>query len=605
MSPIGYAAHLQPILDSLPETPGVYQYFDKEGTILYVGKAKNLRNRVSSYFRDTVSSPKTRALVKKIWDIKLIHVDSEYEALLLENNLIKQYQPHYNILLKDDKSYPWITITGEPFPRIYQVHRKRNDGNLYFGPYPSGKIIRELMTTVRNLFQYRTCRLPLSEKSIAEGKYKACMNYQIKLCNAPCEGRESRAEYAQTIEEIKSILKGNFSEILQQMRKKMMLHAEKLEFEQAQVLKLKIQSLENYTTKWTVVSNSIKNVEVYSFEADDIHFYVNRLQVLEGAVVNAYSTEVLRKLNETNEEMFANAILRLRDVFESEATEIIVPFKADIPEEYVKQTTPKTGDRKKLLELSQRNVKFYRFEKLKQAALVDPERHSNRILETLKKDLRLHRLPRRIDCFDNSNIQGAFPVASMVCFIDAKPAKKEYRHFNIKTVEGPNDYASMEEIIHRRYKRVLEEGAELPQLIVVDGGKGQITAAVKSLKALNIYDKIALIGLAERLEEIYFPKDPYPLYLNKDSESLKLLQQLRNEAHRFAITHHRNKRSKNTIKSVLTDIPGIGKSTAEKLLLKFSSVKQIKQATLPQMETCIGLSKAKIVWNYFHTGNPV
>lgn len=605
MTAVGYALHLQPILDSLPETPGVYQYFDKEGTLLYVGKAKNLRNRVSSYFRDTVSSPKTRALVRRIWDIKLIHVASEYEALLLENNLIKQHQPHYNILLKDDKAYPWITVTKEPFPRIYQVHRKHNDGNLYFGPYPSGKIIRELMNMVRHLFQYRTCRLPLSEKNIADGKYKACMNYQIKLCNAPCEGRETQEEYAQTIGEIKTILRGDFSDILQQMRKKMMQHAGKLEFEQAQVLKQKIQTLENYTAKWTVVSNAIKNVEVYSFEADNTHFYVNRLQVSDGAVVNAYSTEVLRKLNETNEELFAGAIMRLRDVFESEAPEIVVPFKTDIPEEYVKQTVPKTGDRKKLLELSQHNAKFYRLEKLKQAALIDPERHSMRILETLKRDLHMDVLPHRIDCFDNSNLQGAFPVASMVCFIDAKPAKKEYRHFNIKTVEGPNDYASMEEIIHRRYKRVSEEGLDLPQLIVVDGGKGQITAAAKSLKTLGIYDKVTLIGLAERLEEIYFPKDPYPLYLDKNSESLKVLQRIRDEAHRFAITHHRNKRSENTIKSSLTDIPGIGKTTAEKLLLKFSSVKQIKQATLPQLESCIGLSKAKIVWNFFHSDVPI
>ncbi|MDD2191762.1 MAG: excinuclease ABC subunit UvrC [Bacteroidales bacterium] len=595
-----YYDKLSPILQTLPETPGVYQYFDKNGIIIYIGKAKNLKNRVLSYFRNDIShNSKTRLLVRKIYNIELVHVNTETEALLLECNLIKKHRPRYNILLKDDKSYPWIRITNEEFPKIFKTRNLIKDGSLYFGPYPSKRGIKELMDIIRLMFRYRTCNLKLSEESIKLCKFKSCLNYQIKLCNAPCIGEETKEDYNKTISIIKTMLKGDFSSLIKDLKQEMMLLAEELKFEQAQEIKERISLLENYQSKTSIVSSKINDVEVFAYTSGENSIFFNMMKVVGGMVVSSYSMEVVKKLEETDQEVFTSAIIQSRDKMQWTFKEIIVPEYLDLPDDYLIQTVPQMGEKKQLLELSLHNAKFSKIEKSKKATLLDPERHSKRILEQMRKDLRMKELPVQIDCFDNSNTQGTEPVAACVVFRNAKPSNREYKHYNIKTVVGPDDYASMQEVVYRRYSRLKAEGKPLPQLIVIDGGKGQLSSTVEVLTALEIIDKVTVIGIAERLEEIYFPNDPIPLHLDRRSETLKIIQQIRDEAHRFGITHHRSRRSKATFKTQLTDIEGIGEVTSRNLLLKFLSVKRISQASLEDLTACIGKSKAEVVYNYF------
>ncbi|HHT04190.1 MAG TPA: excinuclease ABC subunit C [Bacteroidales bacterium] len=596
-----YYDKLSPILQTLPETPGVYQYFDKNGIIIYIGKAKNLKNRVLSYFRNDINhNSKTRLLVRKINHIELIHVNTETEALLLECNLIKKHRPRYNILLKDDKSYPWIRITNEEFPKIFKTRNLIKDGSLYFGPYPSKRGIKELMDIIRLMFRYRTCTLKLSQESIKSGKFKPCLNYQIKLCNAPCIGEESKEDYNKTISIIKTMLKGDFSSLIKDLKQEMMLLAEELKFEQAQEIKERISLLENYQSKTSIVSSKINDVEVFAYTSGENSIFFNMMKVVAGMVVSSYSMEVVKKLEETDQEVFTSAIIQSRDKMQWTFKEIIVPEYLDLPDDYLIQTVPQIGEKKQLLELSLHNAKFRKIEKSKKATLLDPERHSKRILEQMRKDLRMKELPIQIDCFDNSNTQGTEPVAACVVFRNAKPSNREYKHYNIKTVVGPDDYASMQEVVYRRYSRLKAEGKPIPQLIVIDGGKGQLSSTVEVLTALEIFDKVTVIGIAEKLEEIYFPNDPIPLHLDRRSETLKIIQQIRDEAHRFGITHHRSRRSKATFKTQLTDIEGIGEVTSRNLLLKFISVKRISQASLDDLSLCIGKSKAEMVYNYFH-----
>ncbi len=595
-----YLDHIKSILKTLPGKPGIYQYFDDKGTIIYIGKAKNLKKRVASYFnKEIFENGKLAVLVRKIADIQFMIVDTELDALLLENNLIKKYQPRYNILLKDDKTYPWICIKNERFPRIFPTRNIIKDGSQYFGPYASVRMMHTLLELIRQLYQFRNCKLILSQANINSGKFKVCLEYHIKNCKGPCEGLQSEEDYNQTISEIKEIIKGNISNVLKQLRDLMMKYAENLEFEKAQLIKVKMDHLENYKSKSTIVNPSIDNVDVFSIVTDENTGYVNFLKVIDGAIVQTHTIELKKKLDETPEELLTFAIIELRQRFNSASHEIILPFTLDVDLQKTIQTIPQRGDKKQLLELSERNAKYYKLEKQKQKDLVDPERHSIRILNQMKKDLRLNEIPAHIECFDNSNIQGAFPVAAMVVFKNAKADKKEYRHYNIKTVEGPNDFASMEEVVYRRYKRLLDEKQPLPQLIIVDGGKGQLSSAVKSLEKLELRGKISIIGIAKKLEEIYYPGDSIPMYLDKKSETLKIIQQLRDEAHRFGITHHRSQRQKATIKSVLTDIEGIGFATAQTLLRKFKSVKNIEKAGLEEIQSVIGKAKAEIVKNYF------
>ncbi len=588
------------IVHSLPESPGVYRYYDGEGKILYVGKAKNLKKRVSSYFNKEPESGKLRVLVKKIRDIKFIVTETELDALLLENNLIKKLQPRYNIMLKDDKTYPWLCIKKEPFPRVFSTRHVLDDGSEYYGPYASVRMMKTLMDIIRKLYPLRTCKLNLSQKNIQKGKFKVCLEFHLGNCKAPCVGKQSEEDYLKTIDEIRAIIKGNLSEVIDALRKVMTDYAQKEDFENAQLVKEKLENLENYKSKSTIVNPHINNVDVFSVLDEENQAYVNYLKVMNGSIVQAHTVEVKKKLNETPAEILTFAITDFRQRFSSHADEIIVPFRPEMGWDEVKITVPRRGDKKQLLELSQRNTKYFRMERQKQQELVDPDRHSWRILEKMKLDLHLNVLPEVIECFDNSNIQGAYPVASMVQFVKARPNKKAYRHFNIKTVEGPDDFASMEEIILRRYGRLLEEEKTLPQLIVVDGGKGQLSAAVKSLKKLGLFEKVGIIGIAKRLEELYFPNDSVPLYLDKTSETLRVIQQLRDEAHRFGITHHRNKRRKGTLKSELTEIKGIGKDTVQKLLRKFKSVKKISEASEASMAAIIGKARAGIIFHHFH-----
>ncbi len=583
----------------LPKNPGVYQFYDKKGTLLYVGKAKNLKNRVSSYFVKEQESAKTRVLVSKITSIQHVVVKTEQDALLLENNLIKKYRPRYNIMLKDDKSYPWIVIKNEPFPRIFHSRNMIKDGSTYFGPYANVRMSRTLMDMIKDLYQLRTCNLNLSQPEIAKGKYKVCLEYHIENCKAPCIGKQNAEDYASTIQDIKNILKGNISEVMRELNLRMKNAAAEMKFELAAVYKGKIDLLEKYQSKSTIVSTSINNVDVYSILDDIDVAYVNFLKVANGAVIQIHTIEIKKRLDEAPEELLGMAITEIRQKIPSNAKEIIVPCQPDFAVADTKYTIPQRGEKKQLLELSERNVKYYKLEKLKQLKRVDPERHSTRILETIKKDLQLDELPMHMECFDNSNIQGAFPVAACVVFKNAKPSKKDYRHFNIKTVEGPNDFASMEEILNRRYSRLIAENEPLPQLVIVDGGKGQLSSAVKTFKELGIFEKVQLIGIAKRLEEIFFPNDPLPLWLDKNSESLKVIQQMRNEAHRFGITHHRNQRSKNFTTSELNSIDGIGAKTAELLLSTFKSVKKVKEASQEELAAVVGNAKAKIVREYF------
>jgi len=588
------------LIRSLPEKPGIYQYFSKEGKIIYVGKAKNLKKRVSSYFTKTHQSGKLRLLVKKIVDIKFVVTATEMDALLLENNLIKEYQPRYNIQMKDDKSFPWICIKNEPFPRIFSTRHPQKDGSTYFGPYASVRMMRTLLDIIKQLFPLRNCTLNLSKKNIEKGKFKVCLEYHIGNCKAPCIGKQSEADYNESIEQARSIIKGNIANVISELKKLMHNAAEEMEFERAQLLKEKVEILEKYKSKSTIVNPRINKVDVLSIIADDDLAYVNYLNVMNGAIVQAHTIEIKKKLDEPTAELLVFALTDFRKRFNSTASEIILPFDPMVEIPDIKLTIPQRGDKKQLLDLSVRNARYYQMERRKQASLIDPDRHKKRILNRMQKDLRMPVLPETIECFDNSNIQGDYPVAAMVQFVDTKPNKKAYRHFNIKTVEGPDDYASMEEIILRRYGRLLKEGEILPHLIIVDGGKGQLSSAVKSLKTLGLYGKITIIGIAKKLEELYFPGDSLPLYLDKTSESLKIIQQLRDEAHGFSITHHRKRREKGTIKSQLTSIDGIGFSTAQKLLRKFKSVKKIKSTSLEQLSAVIGKSKAGVVFGHFH-----
>lgn len=585
-------------IQTLPDQPGVYQYYDKDDKILYVGKAKNLKKRVSSYFNKIHDNAKTNVLVKKIVTIKHIVVPTETDALLLENNLIKQLQPRYNVLLKDDKSYPWICIKKEPFPRVFTTRRMVKDGSEYFGPYTSIKTVHTLIDLIKELYPLRTCNLDLTTSNVRSGKYKVCLEYHIGNCGGPCEERESDKQYDNKIRAIRDILKGNFKESLKEFKDYMMELASNMEFEEAQKVKDKIDLLENYQSKSTIVSSKISNVDVFSIISDEGAAYVNFLQVSYGAIIRSHTMELKKKLDETDEELLELAITELRERFHLNSKEIIVPFDVEV-QEGIYVTVPKLGDKKKLLDLSERNAKYYRIDQLKQIKIVDPERHVNRIMTQMKKDLRMHVEPRHIECFDNSNIQGTNPVSACVVFKDGKPSKKDYRHFNVKTVEGPNDYDTMEEIVYRRYKRVIEEGQPLPDLIVIDGGKGQLGVAVNCLERLGIRGKVSIISLAERLEEIFYPGDSVPLYLDKRSETMKVIIHLRDEAHRFGLTFHRNQRSKNAITSELDGISGVGEKTKTTLMNHFKSTKRIKEASLEDLEKVIGKTKGKLVFDFF------
>ncbi len=593
--------YLLQIIRTLPDNPGIYQYYDVEGKIIYVGKAKSLKKRVSSYFnKDQSENGKTQVLVKKIADIKFIIVATEMDALLLENNLIKKYQPRYNVLLKDDKTYPWICIKNEPFPRVFSTRYMVKDGSQYFGPFTSVKVMNMVLDLVKKLYQLRNCNLKLTKENIASNKFKVCLEFHIGNCKAPCVAKESQEEYDQTIAEIKEIVKGNINTVARHLKTMLQESVEKMEFEKAHLIKEKIDLLEKFQSKSTVVSNTISNVDIFSIVTDEKTGYVNFLKVVNGAIIQGHTIEMIKKLDESPEELLTLAIAELRERFSSDAKEVILPFEIETEFPGIEFTIPQRGDKKHLLELSERNVEYYRHEKAKQESLVDPERHTKRILEQMKKDLHLTEEPRHIECFDNSNFQGAYPVAAMTVFKDAKPSKKDYRHFNIKTVEGPDDFASMEEVIYRRYKRVLEENQSLPQLIVIDGGKGQLSSALESLEKLGLRGKVGIIGIAKKLEEIYFPNDPIPMYLDKRSETLKIIQQIRDEAHRFGITHHRSKRDKGTLKTELTDIVGISTATAQKLLSHFKSVKNIKEAKEAELAEIIGKAKGKIVFEKYH-----
>jgi len=587
-------------LKTLPNSPGVYQYYDKDNVILYVGKAKNLKKRVASYFNKNHEYGKTKVLVKKIASVKHIVVNTESDALLLENSLIKKYKPRYNILLKDDKTYPWLCIKKEAYPRVFLTRKVIKDGSEYFGPYTSVKIAKALLSLIKELYPLRTCMYDLSKKNIESGKYKVCLEYHIKNCKGACEGLQEEDEYIEDVKAIRNIIKGNFKDSLQRFNDLMQNFASKLEFEEAQKIKDKIDLLANYQVKSTVVNPSINDVDVFSIVSDESFAYVNFFKIANGSIIQSHTVEIKKKLDETDRAILEFSIVEIRQRFNSQSKEVFVPFVVNLGDS-IKVTVPKLGDKKRIVDLSIRNAKYFRQERFKQIKIVDPDRHTNRIMAQMQKDLRLPKEPRHIECFDNSNIQGTHPVASCVVFRDGKPSKKDYRHFNIKTVVGPDDFGSMEEVVHRRYKRLLDEGQELPQLIVIDGGKGQLSSSLKSLDVLGLRGKIAIIGIAKRLEEIYYPDDSIPLYLDKKSESLKIIQQLRNEAHRFAINFHRNKRSKSAIQTELELIPGIGKQTIESLLRHFKSAKRVKSAKLEDIINVIGNDKATKVFNFFHS----
>ncbi|MCH3881100.1 MULTISPECIES: excinuclease ABC subunit UvrC [Tenacibaculum] len=586
-------------LKTLPNSPGVYQYFDKDDGILYVGKAKNLKKRVTSYFTKNHENGKTRVLVKKIVSIKHIVVNTETDALLLENSLIKKHKPRYNILLKDDKTYPWICIKKERFPRIFLTRNVIKDGSEYFGPYTSVRTVRALLDLIKEIYPLRTCAFDLHPEKISTGKYKVCLEYHLGNCKGACEGLQTEGNYLQEITAIRSIIKGNFKETLAKFKQMMFDFAEKMEFEEAQKIKEKLDLLANYQAKSTVVNPTINNVDVFSVISDETHGYVNFFKIANGSIIQSYTTEIKKKLDESDKELLELFIIETRQRFNSQSKEIYVPFKVDVGEN-TKVTVPKLGDKRRIVELSERNAKYYRMEQFKQIKIVDPDRHVKRIMAQMKKDLRLSIEPRHIECFDNSNIQGTNPTSACVVFKNGKPSKKDYRHYNIKTVEGPDDFASMEEVVYRRYKRLLAEDEPLPQLIIIDGGKGQLSSALKSLDVLGLRGKIAIIGIAKRLEEIYYPGDSVPLYLDKKSESLKIIQYLRNEAHRFSLTLHRNKRSKSAIQSELEQIPNVGKQTITTLLRKFKSAKRVKTATLDELSSEIGNARAIKVYEYFN-----
>ena len=590
---------LKQIIAVLPHNPGVYQYYDKDGKLLYIGKAKNLKKRVTSYFVKTLQSAKTTTMVRQIADIKYIVVESEYDALLLENSLIKNHQPKYNVNLKDDKTFPWILIKNERFPRVFYTRKYIKDGSQYFGPYASVTMMHTLLDLIKEIYKLRNCTLHLTEENIVKKKFKVCLEYHIGNCKGPCEGLQSVKDYDEDISGIREILKGNVIYVIQHLEKQMHHHASAHEYEKAQFFKEKIDILERYKSKSVVVNPANHNIDVFSFIRDEDVAYVNFMKVMNGSIVQSQTIELRRKLEETEEELLSIAIGVFRDRFHSESKELLVPFMPDVEIPGVECTIPKIGDKKHLLDLSQRNAFYYRKNKLEQLDLVNPEHRIERLMLQMQKDLRLPVKPYHIECFDNSNLQGDFAVAAMSVFKNGRPSKSDYRHFNIKTVKGPDDFASMEEVVYRRYHRLLEEKQSLPQLIVIDGGKGQLSAALNSLEKLNLRGKISIIAIAKKLEEIYYPGDSLPLYLDKKSETLRVIQQLRDEVHRFGITHHRNKRSKENIHTELEEIKGIGEKTAQQLLKHFRSVKKIKECTLEDLEEVVGKAKAKVIITHF------
>ncbi|WP_028297659.1 excinuclease ABC subunit UvrC [Olivibacter sitiensis] len=588
-------------LKKIPHKPGVYQYYDKQGTLIYIGKAKDLKNRVSSYFvkDEHLYNAKTRVLVRKINKISFTIVDTEIDAWLLENSLIKKHQPRYNVMLKDDKTYPWIVIKHERFPRIFWTRKVIRDGSKYFGPYASVGMMHAILEVIKELFPLRTCNLPLTKENVNSGKFKICLEYQIGNCAGPCENYQSEEDYNANIDSIKDILNGKTAVVFKRLKENLDQAIEQLHFEEAHELKRKLDLLSNYQSKSTIVSNIINDVEVYSIASEKDYAFVNFLKVMNGTVIQTQTVELKKKLDETDEELLSLAILEFRHRYKSRSKEIIVPFKLAIETEEFKQTIPQLGDKKKLLDLSHKNVLFFKKERLDQYEKLNPELKTDRILTKMKEDLRLNVLPKHIECFDNSNFQGKYPVSAIVVFKDAKPSKKDYRHFNVKTVEGPNDFATMEEAVYRRYKRMLDEGSPLPQLIIIDGGKGQLSSAMKSLKKLHIDTKVTVIGIAKRLEELFYPGDQYPLYLDKRSETLKVIQHLRDEAHRFGITFHRNQRSRKTFQTELYQVKGIGKVSADKLLSKFKSVKKIREASEEELAKVLNKTQIAALREYF------
>lgn len=589
-------------LKDIPHKPGVYQYYDAEDTLIYIGKAKDLRNRVGSYFNQEKGqlNGKTRVLVSKIRRIHFTIVDTEIDAWLLENSLIKKHQPRYNIMLKDDKTYPWIVIKKESFPRIFSTRKMIKDGSTYFGPYASGGMMHTILDLIKEIYPLRTCNLPLSPQNISEGKFKVCLEYQIGNCKGPCQNYQSVADYQQNIDEIKDILNGKIGNVIKSVKQVIRQAAEHLQFETAHNYQKKLNFLENYQSKSTVVNSAITNIDVVSIASDERYAFVNYLKVMNGSIIQTQTIELKKRLDESDEDLLSIAITEFRTKFHSTSKEVIVPFALNLTDEDLKFTVPKLGEKRKLLELSEKNVLFFRKEKLNQYEKLNPDLRTERILNQMKADLRLTRLPQHIECFDNSNFQGKYPVSAIVVFKDAKPSKKDYRHFNVKTVEGPNDFATMEEAVYRRYHRMLTENESLPQLIIIDGGKGQLSSALTSLKKLGIEKKVTVIGIAKRLEELYYPGDSLPLYLDKKSETLKIIQQLRDEAHRFGITFHRKKRDQGTLKTELQQIPGIGKTTAEKLLLQFKSVKRIQAATSEELASILTKKQIGTLTDYFN-----
>lgn len=586
----------------LPSTPGVYMYFDSEGTVIYVGKAKNLKRRVSSYFNRTHDSTRTNLLVRAIADMKYIVVPTEQDALNLENSMIKEYQPRYNVLLKDDKSYPWIVVTKEPYPRVFMTRKKEKNGGKYYGPYTDASSARTVLELIRELYPLRSCRHFIDRESIEKGKGRLCLDYHIKRCSGPCVGKVSEEEYGKQIDAVKQILNGDLAELLEYLRGEMARLSAELRFEEAQVVKEKYQLVERYCSKSVIVSQTIGDVDVFGIDDDGgADVFINYMHVRRGAVVRSVTLEYKRRLDESGAQLLGYAMAEIAKDLEVEYDVVLVAEKPDVDMPGVTFMVPQRGDKAKLLDVSERNARQHKIDMLNQMARKDPEQRTEKLLERMKADFRLTELPRHIECFDNSNIQGTNPVASCVVFRDGKPSKKDYRHFNIKTVEGPDDFASMKEVLTRRYTRLVNEELELPQLIVVDGGKGQLSAAVEALDDMGLRGTIAVVGIAKRLEEIYFPGDSVPLYIDKNSESLRVVQHLRDEAHRFGITHHRNRRSKGQIVSALDSIPGIGAKTRDVLLRHFKSVKRIKEADVDDIASVVGPSKASIVFNAFHS----
>jgi excinuclease ABC subunit C len=591
-------AKFKSILSLIPDRPGVYQFIDSSGIIIYIGKARNLKKRVTSYFSKNQSG-KTIALLKKTSDIRHIVVDNESDALLLENNLIKKHQPRYNILLKDDKTFPWICIKNEPFPRVFSTRNPVRDGSQYFGPYTSGLMVKTLISFIRQLYKLRTCYLNLTESNIQAGKFKVCLEYHLGNCKAPCVGRQTEHDYLENIDQIKDILKGNISTVIDHLKKSMSRYSAEMRFEDAQAVKEKLDILSRFKSKSTIVSNTIKNVDVFGITQESDNVYVNYLKVVEGAIIQALTVELKIRTEEEKDAILGFTITEIRQRLSSNSPEIIVPFEPDILLDRVKYTVPKAGEKLKLLELAERNAIYYKLEQKKKRMEHSPQVRTGKNLEKLKNDLHMPYLPVHIECFDNSNIMGTNPVAACVVFRNAHPSKNEYRHFNIKTVTGPDDFSSMEEIVFRRYRRMIDENQKLPQLVIIDGGKGQLSSAMKSIDKLGIRERITVIGIAKKLEEIYFPGDSVPIYLDKNSISLKIIQHLRNEAHRFGINFHRDKRSSDMIKSDLDQIKGIGPSTKEILLKHFESVEKIKTASSEELKNLVGPSKASILSEYF------